>query len=75
MQITTVGLDLAKNVFQVHGVNEHGKVVLRLNRPVCRLLACALRCGACFGGLGSDPTDSFGATSFEPRTSVQGRGH
>ena len=29
MQITTVGLDLAKNVFQVHGVNEHGKIVLR----------------------------------------------
>jgi transposase len=29
MQITTIGLDLAKNVFQVHGVNEHGKTVLR----------------------------------------------
>ena len=29
MQITTVGLDLAKNVFQVHGVNEHGKIVMR----------------------------------------------
>jgi len=29
MQITTVGLDLAKNVFQVHGVNEFGKAVLR----------------------------------------------
>ena len=29
MQVTTTGLDLAKNVFQVHGVNEHGKVVLR----------------------------------------------
>lgn len=29
MQVTTVGLDLAKNVFQVHGVNGHGKVVLR----------------------------------------------
>jgi transposase len=29
MQITTVGLDLAKNVFQVHGVNAHGKAVLR----------------------------------------------
>ncbi|WP_199154717.1 IS110 family transposase [Chromobacterium sp. ASV23] len=25
----TIGLDLAKNVFQVHGVDEHGKVVLR----------------------------------------------
>lgn len=29
MQVATVGLDLAKNVFQVHGVNEHRKVVLR----------------------------------------------
>ena len=29
MQIATVGLELAKNVFQVHGVNEHGKVMLR----------------------------------------------
>jgi transposase len=29
MKITTVGIDLAKNVFQVHGVDEHGKVVLR----------------------------------------------
>ncbi|MDH6153370.1 MULTISPECIES: IS110 family transposase [Paraburkholderia] len=29
MKITTVGIDLAKNVFQVHGVDEHGKTVLR----------------------------------------------
>jgi len=29
MKITTVGIDLAKSVFQVHGVDEHGKVVLR----------------------------------------------
>ena len=29
MQVTTIGLDLAKNVFQVHGVSEHGKVVVR----------------------------------------------
>jgi transposase len=29
MDITTVGLDLAKNVFQVHGVDARGKVVLR----------------------------------------------
>ena len=29
MGITTIGLDLAKNVFQVHGVNERGKAVLR----------------------------------------------
>ena len=29
MKITTVGIDLAKNVFQAHGVDEHGKAVLR----------------------------------------------
>jgi transposase len=29
IQITTIGLDLAENVFQVHGVDAIGKVVLR----------------------------------------------
>lgn len=29
MKITTIGIDLAKEVFQIHGVNEHGKIVLR----------------------------------------------
>ena len=29
MKITTIGIDLAKNVFQVHAVDEHGKVALR----------------------------------------------
>jgi len=49
MKITTVGIDLAKNVFQVHGVDERGKVVLRkqlkrdqmmsffANLPSCRI--------------------------------------
>lgn len=29
MKITTIGVDLAKSVFQVHGVDERGKAVLR----------------------------------------------
>lgn len=29
MKITTIGIDLAKDVFQLHGVDEHGKVVLK----------------------------------------------
>lgn len=29
MKITTVGIDLAKNLFQVHGVDARGKVVIR----------------------------------------------
>ena len=29
MQITTIGLDLAKNVFQIHGVDATGQVAVR----------------------------------------------
>ena len=29
MKITTIGLDLAKNVLQIHGVDERGKVIVR----------------------------------------------
>lgn len=29
MQVTTVGLDLAKRVFQVHGIDAVGQVVVR----------------------------------------------
>ena len=29
MTVKVIGLDIAKNVFQVHGVNEAGEVVLR----------------------------------------------
>ncbi len=54
MQITTVGIDLAKNVFQIHGVNEHGKAVLRkqLRRDqvapfFANLQACLIGMEAC----------------------------
>ena len=29
MKATTIGIDLAKNVFQIHGVNEFGKPVIK----------------------------------------------
>ncbi len=29
MDITIVGVDLAKNIFSVHGVDTHGKMVLK----------------------------------------------
>jgi transposase len=28
MQVSTIGVDLAKNVFQVHGVDSAGKIVI-----------------------------------------------
>jgi transposase len=35
-QITTVGIDLAKNVFSLHGVDAAGKTVLRRARALNR---------------------------------------
>jgi hypothetical protein len=29
MNVTTIGLDIAKNVFQVHGCDKNGKAVIR----------------------------------------------
>ena len=29
MQVSTVGIDLAKRVFQIHGVDQDGNIVLR----------------------------------------------
>ncbi len=29
MKVTTVGIDLAKQVFQIHGVDEHGKAIIK----------------------------------------------
>ena len=40
MQITTIGLDLAKHWFQVHGVDANGAAAVR------RKLLCAGSCGA-----------------------------
>lgn len=49
MKVTTVGIDWAKNLFQLHGVNEFGKPVIKrqirrdqmaeffVNLPVCQL--------------------------------------
>ena len=28
-EITTLGIDLAKNIYQLHGVDRHGKSVLK----------------------------------------------
>src|SRR6201987_6224388 len=48
MQVSTIGVDLAKNVFQVHGVDNAGKVVITraLQAIVDQLAAPELQIGA-----------------------------
>jgi len=57
MAIVFVGIDLAKNVFAVHGVDEHGKPVLvrpsvaraKLHELIASLPPCAIGMEACSG--------------------------
>ena len=58
MAILYVGIDLAKNVFAVHGVDEHGKAALvrpsvpraRLHELIASLAPCTVAMEACSGG-------------------------
>jgi transposase len=51
MQATTIGLDIAKNVFQVHGVDRYGKVVLRKRLARAKVLAFFANLPRCLIGL------------------------
>ena len=55
-EITTIGLDLAKNVFQLHGADRSGKAVLRKKLRRDQVLAflaalspCVVAMEACGG--------------------------
>ena len=51
MQVTTIGLDIAKNVFQVHGVDQHGVLVLRKRLSRGKVLAFFANLPRCVVGL------------------------
>ena len=51
MEITTIGFDLAKHVFQVHGVNESGTAVLRKRLRRAEVLPFFAGADACLVGM------------------------
>jgi transposase len=51
MNITQVGLDIAKQVFQVHGVNEHGKPQLRKQLSRAKVLEFFAQLPPCLIGI------------------------
>jgi hypothetical protein len=50
-EVTTIGLDLAKHVFQVHGVDAEGAMVLRKQLRRAQVLAFFSRLPPCLVGL------------------------
>jgi transposase len=61
MEITTVGLDLAKHVFQVHGVDAAGNVVLRRRLRRAQVLAFFAGLKPCLVGMEACATAHFWA--------------
>ena len=55
MQLTTIGLDIAKNVFQVHGVDAQGRVVLRQRLARAKVLVFFANLPRCVVGLEAWP--------------------
>jgi transposase len=51
MKITTIGIDLAKSVFSIHGVDEHGKSVLKRQVRRDQLLELMAKLEACLVGM------------------------
>ena len=60
-QVITIGLDIAKNVFQVHGIDEEGVVVVRRKLRRRQVLAFFGRLPPCLVGLEACATSHYWA--------------
>ena len=69
MDITTMGLDVAKQVFQVHGVDAHGNVVVRKQLRRKEVLKYFANLSACEIGMEACSSSHYWARC------LQGLGH
>ena len=69
MQITTVGLEVAKQVFQVHGVDAHGNVIVRRQLRRKEVVAYFTKLPVCEIGM------EAGSSSHDWARRLQGLGH
>lgn len=65
MKISTIGLDLAKEVFQVHAVNEHGKVVQKKKLKRKEMLTYFANLEPCLIGMESCGSSHYWARKFQ----------
>src|SRR3974390_3864350 len=55
-EVSTIGLDIGKSVFQVHGVDDAGAVVIRKRVSVARVLECFGELPPCLIGIEACPS-------------------
>ena len=61
MQVTTIGLDIAKNVFQVHGIDASENVVVRKQLRRSQVLAFFKALSPCLIGMEACATAHYWA--------------
>jgi transposase len=61
MQISTIGIDLAKRVFQIHGVDRDGNIVLRRQLRRAQVLGFFAKLPPCLVGMEARVTSYFWA--------------
>lgn len=62
--VTTIGIDLAKNVFQVHGADKHGKVVFRKQLRRSQMAAFFANLPPCLIGMEACASAHYWARKF-----------
>lgn len=65
MNITTLGIDLAKNVFQLHGVDAKGKTLIRKKLIRAKLLEFVLHLPPCLIGMEACASAHYWARKFQ----------
>ena len=73
MQISTIGLDIAKNVFQVHGIDAAEKVVVRKRLRRRQVLEFFKALPRCLIGMEACATE-YAASSDLPAWTISGEG-
>jgi len=65
MKVTTLGIDLAKSIFQLHGVDEHGKVSLQKRVTRGKLLETVAQLPPCVIGMEACASAQYWAREFQ----------
>jgi transposase len=65
MKVTTRGIDVAKSIFQLHGVDEHGKVAVQKRVPRGKLLETIAQLPACVMGREAGASAQSWAREFQ----------
>jgi transposase len=73
-EVSTIGLDIAKSVFQIHGVDASGKLVIRKRVTRAKLLEFFAALPACLVGIEACPTAHYWSRQLQALGQWRSRG-